>query len=335
MTIHPTRRSVIRTSLGTALALPYIRRAHAEVSEVAIAKQFGTLYLQQDVMQRQQLVEKHGASLGLPNLRATFPRFIGVGPVTDALLSGNVHFASGGLSGALLLWDRTRGSVRSAFAMNATNQRLLTANPVIKTLADITPADRIALPAVKVSIQAVFLQMAVAKIWGIKEAGRLDAQTIGRGHPDGMAAMLSKTEITCQFSSSPFQERALASPEIREITSSYAIQGLSSGTPITVFGSAAFRAENPLAWLATMAAFQEATDWINEYPADAAQLYLDNSGDKDHGSQRARHHAGARQPVHAAAARRYGSGAFHGGHWRAEAAARAYRGPLLSGIAGA
>ena len=201
--------------------------------------------------------------------------------MTDALLSGNVHFASGGISGALLLWDRTRGTIRSAFAMNATNQRLLTANPAIKTLADITPADRIALPAVKVSIQAVFLQMAAAKIWGIKEAGRLDAQTIGRGHPDGMAAMLSKTEITCQFSSSPFQERALASPEIREVTSSYAIQGLSSGTPITVFGSAAFRAENPLAWLATMAAFQEATDWINEYPADAAQLYLDNSGDKD------------------------------------------------------
>ena len=281
MTIHPTRRNVIRTSLGAALALPYIRRAHAEVSEVAIAKQFGTLYLQQDVMQRQQLVEKHGASLGLPNLRATFPRFIGVGPVTDALLSGNVHFASGGISGALLLWDRTRGSVRSAFAMNATNQRLLTANPAIKTLADITPADRIALPAVKVSIQAVFLQMAAARMWGIKEAGHLDAQTIGRGHPDSMAAMLGKTEITCHFSSSPFQERALASSEVREITSSYAIQGLSSSTPITVFGSAAFRAENPLAWLATMAAFQEATDWINEYPADAAQLYLDNSGDKD------------------------------------------------------
>ena len=32
------RRGLIRTSLGAALALPYLRRAHAETSEVSIAK---------------------------------------------------------------------------------------------------------------------------------------------------------------------------------------------------------------------------------------------------------------------------------------------------------
>jgi len=281
MTMHLNRRGLIRTSLGAALALPYIRRAHAEVSEVTIAKQFGTLYLQQDVMQRQQLVEKQGALLGLPNLRATYPRFIGTGPVTDALLSGSLHLASGGVPGALLLWDRTRGAVKSAFAMNATNQRLLTTNPAIHTIRDLTPADRIALPAAKVSPQAIYLQMAAAKEWGAGEWSRFDAQTIGRGHPDSMAAMLSKTEITCHFSTSPFQERELAQPGVREVMNSYAIQGVNTGTPITVYASSAFRAENPLTWLAVMAAFQEATDWINENPADAAQFYLDNSGDKD------------------------------------------------------
>ena len=281
MNIRPTRRAVLRTSLGTALAMPFIRRAHAEVSEVLIAKQFGTLYIQQDVMQQQKLIEKHGGSLGLPGLRGVFPRFSGSGPMTDALLSGNLHFACGGAPAGWVLWDRTKGNVKAALAMNATNMRLLTSNPAVKTVKDIPPSDRIALPAVKTSAQAVYLQMAAAQAWGPGEWSRLDAQVVPRAHPDSMAAMLSKTEITCHFSTSPFQERELTLPGVREVTNSYSIQGLPMGTPNTVFGTAKFRAENPLTWLAVMAAFQEATDWINENPADAAQLYLDNSGDKD------------------------------------------------------
>ena len=185
------------------------------------------------------------------------------------------------MPGALLSWHRTRGAVKSAFAMNATTQRLLTVNPAVKTLADLTPEDRIALPTVKIGTQGIYLQMAAAKQWGMKEYNRLDSLTIGRPHPDGMAAILSKTEITCHFSTSPFQERELSLAGMREVTNSYSIPGLPTGTPNTVFANARFRAENPQTWLAVMAAFQEATDWINENPADAAQLYLDNNGDKN------------------------------------------------------
>jgi len=276
-----TRRAAMRAALGATLAIPYIRRAHAEVGEVLIAKQFGTLYLQQDVMEQQKLVEKHGAAVGLPNLRANYLRFAGTGPITEALLSGSLHFASGGAPGATLLWDRTRGTVKSAFAMNATNQRMVTVNPAIQSLRDITAADRIAMPAVKVSPQAIWLQMAAAKEWGAAEWARLDAQTISRAHPDSMAAMLGRTEITCHFSTSPFQERALAQPGVREVTSSYAITGLDTVTPNTVYATSAFRSGNPLAWRATLAAFQDATDWINANPIAAAELYLASSGDRD------------------------------------------------------
>ena len=40
-----------RILLGAALALPAVRAARAEVGEVVISKQFGTLYLQQEVME--------------------------------------------------------------------------------------------------------------------------------------------------------------------------------------------------------------------------------------------------------------------------------------------
>ena len=88
--------------LGGAPTLPTLRSAHAKVGEVVISQQFGTLYLQRDMMQSQPLVERPGGRLGLPNLRASFVRFAGTGPVTEALLSGNLPLASG-IPGALLL----------------------------------------------------------------------------------------------------------------------------------------------------------------------------------------------------------------------------------------
>lgn len=276
-----TRQTLTRRSLaGTALALPFVRRAYAELGQVVIAKQFGTLYLQQDVMERHQLVEKHAGRLGLPGLRTSYVKLGGTGPVTEALLSGSLHFASGGAPGALLLWDRTRGAVKSAFAMNASNQRLLTVGPAT-SVAELKPEDRIALPAAKVSPQAIYLQMAAAQAFGAAEWAKLDPQTISRAHPDSAAQMIGRTEINCHFSTTPFQERELKAAGVREITNSYSIQGVTTSTPNTIYAQSSFRTENPLAWQATLAAFDEATNWINQYPMDAAQLYLDASGEKD------------------------------------------------------
>jgi NitT/TauT family transport system substrate-binding protein len=277
MTSTVTRRFMV----GATLAMPAVRRAYAEVSEVLIAKQFGTLYMQQDVMEQQQLIQKHAARLGLPGLRATYVRLAGTGPVQDGLLSGQLHFASGGAPGAMLLWDRSRGTVKSTFAMNATNQKLVTVNPKLGAVRDLGPEDRIAMPAVKTSPQAIWLQMAAAQAWGRDQWSRYDAQTVSRAHPDSMAQMLGRTEISCHWSSTPFQERELAMPGVREVANSFAIMGMPSVTPNTIYGNNTFRTESPIAWKATLAAFQEATDFINKEPQQAAELYLVSSGDKD------------------------------------------------------
>lgn len=275
------RRTTLRAALATGLALPALRRAHAEVSEVLIAKQFGTLYIQQDIMEQQKLIEKHAARLGLPNLGVSYIRLAGTGPVTDGLLSGKLHFASGGAPGAFLLWDRTRGGIKSCFAMNATDQKLLTVRPDLNTVKQIAPTDRIALPAVKTSPQAIWLQMAAVQAFGPAEWARFDAQTVSRAHPDSMAQMLGRTEINCHWSTSPFQERALANPAVHEVTSSFKVMQMPSVTPNTIYGSATFRDANPIAWKATVAAIREATEFVNKEPRQAAELYLINSGDKD------------------------------------------------------
>src|SRR3954465_9864514 len=109
-----TRRAATIGTLA-ALAAPSIRRAYAETSDVLIAKQFGLLYAQQDIMEQQRLIEKHASRLGLPNLKAQFVRLAGTGPVTDALLSGKLHFASGGGPGGMLPWGRAARGIKLGF----------------------------------------------------------------------------------------------------------------------------------------------------------------------------------------------------------------------------
>lgn len=279
--LTPSRRAVVTALSATAISAPFVRRAHAEASEVSIAKQFGLLYVQQDIMEREKLIEKQAAKLGLPSLKANFVRLAGTGPVTDALLSGSLQFASGGSPGAMLLWDRTKGGIKCCFAMNATNQKLVTVRPDLKSVKDLLPTDRIALPAVKTSPQAIFLQMAAAQAFGASEWAKFDSLTVARAHPDSMAQMLGKTEINCHWSSTPFQERELANPAVHEVANSFDIMKLPSVTPTAIYGNSSFRDANPLVWKAVIAAFAEATEFVLKQPQQAAELYLANSGDKE------------------------------------------------------
>ena len=82
---------------------------------------------------------------------------------------------------------------------------LVTNRAAIKTIRDFTEQDKIALPAIKVSSQAICLQMAAAKEWGEDQYARLDAYTITRPHPDAAVSVMSKaTEINSHYSVAPY-----------------------------------------------------------------------------------------------------------------------------------
>ena len=113
--------------------------------------------------------------------------------MNDALLSNSLDFASVGLRPLITLWAKTRGNldVRGVCAMNTMPLYLNARDPKVKNIKDFTDQDRVALPAVKVSFQAVNLQMAAAKAFGTKQYNKLDKLTVSLSHPDGMAALLS------------------------------------------------------------------------------------------------------------------------------------------------
>ena len=274
------------TNVRWAVALTLVSTllgGSAGAQEIRLARQFSMGYLQFNVMEHQQLIEKHAKALGLPDVTVSWATFNGPQAINEALLSGSVDVASGGTPGLLVLWGRTKGTpqeVRGIAAMSSQPFLLNTRNPDVKTIADFTDRDRIALPAVKVSVQAIALQMAAAKAFGPADFAKLDALTVSMSPPDSTIALLSGAgEITSVFSVPPFQQQQLEKPGVHTVLNSYDVMdGPHSFT--VAWTSARFRDKNPVLYKALMAAMTEATEIINRDRRAAAALWIEDSRSK-------------------------------------------------------
>jgi NitT/TauT family transport system substrate-binding protein len=258
-------------------------QARAELTEIKVAQQYGIGYLPLMLMEEQKLIEKHARANGIPDLKVGWAKFAGGSVMNDALLSNSLQFASGGVGPLVTLWSRTKGNldVKAVAAINSMPLFLNTRNPAVKTIKDFTDRDRIALPAVKVSIQAVTLQMAAEKAFGEGQQNKLDALTVTLSHPDAQVALLSgQSEITAHFGSPPFQYQQLKNPAIHTVLNSYDVLG-GPATFNVVWTTSKFRAENPRIYGAFVKALDEATAQINADRKAAAETYLRLSKDKD------------------------------------------------------
>ena len=260
--------------LGTlALSAP----ARAEVDEVRLVRQFGIHYLPLVVMEHEKLVEKEAAARGMPNLKVTWAQLSGGASVNDALLAGAVEYSAGGVGPLIVLWDKTqggKGDVRAVAAVSDVPMTLLTRNPAVRSLKDFTDKDKIALPAVKTSMQAVTLQMAAAKLWGDDAFERLDKLTVSMRHPDGAAVMLSgQGEVNAHFTAAPYDYMELKNPGIHEVLDSYDVYG-GPATLIVLYTTKKFHDDNPKVNEAVVAAMDEADKLIKADPKRAAEIYL-------------------------------------------------------------
>jgi len=256
--------------------------AHAEVTSLRVARQYGMGYLQIMIMERQRLIEKHARALGAGDITVTWSTFADGTVANDAIISGNLDFAAGGLGSFVTLWDRTRESlgVRGVAALNSMPMLLNTRNPDVRTIRDLTEQDRIAIAGVKVSSQAVTLQLAAAQAFGDANWGKLDHLTVNMAHPTAMQALLSGGgEVTAHFASPPYQYEELKRPGVRTVLNSYDVWG-GPQTFIAVWTTAKFREQNPKIYAAFLAALAEATDLVNTDRLAAARIYVEMTGDK-------------------------------------------------------
>ena len=275
-----SRRIVTVGLAGLALLCGSVS-AQAE-GRLRIAQQFGVVYLLLNVAQDQQFIEKRGREAGV-EIKVEFLKFSGGAAVNDALLSGNVDIAGAGVGPLFTLWDRTRGrqNVKGVASLGNFPYYLISNNPKVRTIADFGEQDRIAVPAVGVSVQSRILQWASAKQWGKDQYARLDKISVALPHPDAAAAIIKGgTEITGHFGNPPFQEQELAdNPNARIVLKSYDVQG-GPGSATVLYATEKFRTESPKTYTAFVNALADAAEFIAAQPEQAADIYLKVTGAK-------------------------------------------------------
>src|SRR5262249_14284364 len=185
----------------------------ASAQEVRLARQFSMGYLQFNVMEHEKLLEKHAAALGLKDVKITWATFNGPDAMNNALISDSIDIVAGGVPGLVTLWARTKGTANEGKGISALSSQpflMNTRSGQIRAIAGLKDADRSALAAVKVSVQAVALQMAAAKLQGQANYGKYDPLTVSMSPPDATIALLSGSgEINNVFSVPPFQQQQL------------------------------------------------------------------------------------------------------------------------------
>jgi NitT/TauT family transport system substrate-binding protein len=279
--LNALRRPLAAAAL--ALCMASAPPAQAE-GRLRIAEQFGVVYLLLNVAQDQQLIEKHGRAAGV-DIKVDWVRLSGGNTVNDALLSGAIDIAGAGVAPLLTVWDRTYGrqNVRGVASLGNFPFYLVSNNPRVKTIADFGEKDRIALPAVGVSIMSRVLQIASARLWGDAQFDRLDKISVALPHPEAAVAVIGGgTEINAHFGNPPFQEQELAgNPNAHVVLNSYDVVGGPLSATV-LYATEKFRRDNPLTYDAFLGALDEAAKFISANPEKAADIYLkSNKGKTD------------------------------------------------------
>lgn len=259
------------------------RALAADAPEIRISRQFGLPYLPLVIMEQRQLIEKHVKRLGEGEVKVSWARLGTSSATQDGLLSGKVDFASVGVTVLLQLWDKTQGTANEIKAISGIASfpyPLVTNNPNVKTLRDFGPGDRIAVPAVKLSVQAIVLQMAVAKEFGADKRTSFDERTVSMGHPDAAVAVMSKrSEINSHFSYPPYSQQELRTPGVHAVLWANDVTN-GPATTIEVVTPTRVLKAHPKWVEAFLAAQEEANAFIAGNKAGAAQIYLEATKEK-------------------------------------------------------
>lgn len=271
--------SLIRKSLAGFVLAVIAASAAAESNEIKIAQQYGVSFLPLMVMERDKLIEKHAKAQGLGDVKVGWTKVAGPSVMNDGVISGALQFIAVGAPSMITLWDKTNGQVKGVSAMTTYPLYLISRNPAVKTARNFSDKDRIAVPSIKVSTQAIMLQMMAAREFGDPGYSRLDPYTVALSHPDAVLALMNNTGgVNAHFTSSPFYEQEMKFPGTHLITTNYEILG-GPATAVVIAASAKYREANPKSYRAFYDALEEAIDIINKDKRAAARIYLEQAHD--------------------------------------------------------
>ncbi|MDR1976719.1 MAG: ABC transporter substrate-binding protein [Campylobacteraceae bacterium] len=247
---------------------------YAEVSVFKISRQHGLGTLPFIVVKERGLIERYAKEAGLGDIKVEYITLGGGAATNEALLSGSVHINSNGAAPFIRLWDKTNGRVKAVSSSGKQVFDLVSSNPKVVSIKDLSDADKIALPAAKVSIQSLLLQIATAREFGIKNHEKFDHLTVTLSSPDALVSLLSgKSEINAHFGSEPFTSAELQNPKVHKILSSADVVSKDATTSL-YSTTQEFYEQNPKLIRAFLKALNEAITWIDNNQKAAVDLYI-------------------------------------------------------------
>jgi NitT/TauT family transport system substrate-binding protein len=241
--------------------------------QVKIGVGFGLAFLPVYICEDLKLVEKHGKEVHL-NLRASFQRFLGAADLQDALASGAIDMAPFGIAPLLETWEKTKDAPNQIFAISGITSLPLTLlgdQPNVASIADLKPADRIAVPTLT-SPQMYLLELQSEKTFG--QFDRLRDQVVPLSHADAIAALVEGAgPVTAYFSSPPFTQLAMRDAKVHPLLKSSDVMNGKSSFLILAATKAYIEAQPQIPGVIEKA-IEEAARIIHDDPRRAAQIYL-------------------------------------------------------------
>ncbi|RJG40523.1 ABC transporter substrate-binding protein [Mesorhizobium sp. DCY119] len=268
-----TRRQGLGLLAGAAATLSMPAIARAQAPKTVIGVQNGLPYLNFVVAEQLGLFEKHAETLGAKS-EFEITRLGGPTALTEAILSGNVNIAALGMQPLLIGWEKTLSNYKmggiSAYWKGT--YTIYANDPAIKSIADIRPTDKIAVPG-PTSSQAVILRRAAEKVFGPGNAKKFDEQLVTLPHPDAVAALSTGNTVQVYFATSPFAEVLARAPNVHVIGTSVDYNPKDMTNGVTA-GLSSFVTENPLVIKAFLAALEEANSFIRQDIEKTAEIYF-------------------------------------------------------------
>ncbi len=273
------RKVSLAALVAALLACPTSGAWSQTAKQLRIGVQFGLGYLPLYVADEAHLFDKRMREQGIAPVPVQIVHVAGGPQINDGLLSGNFEIGSGGYTAMMVSCDKTRnaGDARllGVTALSSVPYELFSVDPELKSVGDLRrERDKIGVPAVKVSVPAIYLQMEAERLFGAGKQNALDELTVSLSQPDGVISLLSGgTTVNGYLFSPPFTQVVAGKPGVHKVWSSNELFG-SPATALTTWTTVKFHRENPKLFAAFVAAIRDAIALIADDPQQAAAIYL-------------------------------------------------------------
>jgi NitT/TauT family transport system substrate-binding protein len=247
--------------------------------QVKIGIGFGMAFLPIYICEDLKLVEKHAKEQHL-DVKATYQRFLGAGPLQEAIASGAIDMGPFGTAPLLAAWGEAKDKPQQILAVSGITTMplvLLSNQPKVRTIVDFKSTDRIAMPSLTAP-QMYVLEMQSAKVFG--EYDRLSGQVVALSPADAIGALVAGSgPVTAYFSSPPFTQLALEDAGIHAVLSSSDVMNGKASFLIMGASRRYIEAHRQIPQVVDQA-MEDAARIIHDDPRRATQIYLTHEPSK-------------------------------------------------------